>query len=208
MEAIRVWEGPRELFPDEGYESDPAAAFGIIEARRHRQRGIDFAMFLGFMKYYRRAYVDLCHQLGWPASDTDIAHAYVDRFFDRIEVGFCSEWVRQPVEAPLAELQDANRRMTNEKNKYLTLFESAAVPMFFFDTDNQPSALNQAAARFVEQAERTGPAYYGSEGKPFGLPWLQTEVSLFVEARNAERRKSSLARALGITTSDSRRCSM
>ena len=42
-----------ELGPDEDYELDPAAQFGIVEARLHRQRGISLSMFLGLMKYYR-----------------------------------------------------------------------------------------------------------------------------------------------------------
>ncbi|MDH7570563.1 MAG: hypothetical protein QHJ73_13360, partial [Armatimonadota bacterium] len=36
-----------ELGPHIDYRRDPVAAFGILEAQRHRKRGVDLAMFLG-----------------------------------------------------------------------------------------------------------------------------------------------------------------
>lgn len=50
------------LDPDEDYRDDPAAAFGIEEARRHRERGVDIGMFLGLLKYYRESYLDLLRE--------------------------------------------------------------------------------------------------------------------------------------------------
>lgn len=51
--------------PDEDFTKDPIAEFGIIEARRHRQRGVSFGMFLGLLKYYRQAYIDLVIEAGF-----------------------------------------------------------------------------------------------------------------------------------------------
>ncbi|NQT25858.1 hypothetical protein HQ585_10910 [candidate division KSB1 bacterium] len=36
-----------ELNPDEDYEKDTVAAFGVLEAKWHRERGIRLDMFLG-----------------------------------------------------------------------------------------------------------------------------------------------------------------
>ena len=48
-----------ELNPDEDFTGDPLACFGITEAHRHLKRGVNQAMFLGLMKYYRQSYLDL-----------------------------------------------------------------------------------------------------------------------------------------------------
>lgn len=66
-----------ELGPDQDYRSDPVAAFAIVEAQRHRQRGIRLEMFLGFLKYYRQSYRDVIQDDGGlGAGDKDI-FAYI-----------------------------------------------------------------------------------------------------------------------------------
>jgi len=58
-----------ELAPDEDYTQDAIAAFGILEAKRHRQRGISIAMFMGLFKYYRQSYVDLLDKASFMADE-------------------------------------------------------------------------------------------------------------------------------------------
>ena len=55
IEALNTKGDDLEFGPDEDYINDPAAQFGIIEAKRHRERGISLGMFLGLMKYYRQS---------------------------------------------------------------------------------------------------------------------------------------------------------
>jgi hypothetical protein len=58
--AIKTYGiNPPELHPDDNYLDDPVSAFGIMEAQKHRNRGISLSMFLGLMKYYRQSYIEL-----------------------------------------------------------------------------------------------------------------------------------------------------
>jgi hypothetical protein len=82
-----------ELSADEDYTQDPAAAFGLIEARRHRQRRGSLPMFLGLLKYYRQSYQDLIEAAELMPGGRAHARRWVDRFFDRVEIAFCNEWV-------------------------------------------------------------------------------------------------------------------
>jgi len=59
LEAISAGRKNLELGPDEDYTKDTIASFGILEAKRHRERGIDIGMFMGLLKYYRRSYKNL-----------------------------------------------------------------------------------------------------------------------------------------------------
>ena len=78
------------------------------------------------MKYYRQSYIDLVVQAGFGIEEERRYRLFIDRFFDRIEIGFCTEWKSLTENRMLEELQSSNRCMTNDKNKYLTIAEELA----------------------------------------------------------------------------------
>ncbi|HEX9206451.1 MAG TPA: PAS domain-containing protein, partial [Candidatus Deferrimicrobiaceae bacterium] len=168
---------PMELSPDEDFASDPLSAFGVLEARRHRERGIPLPMFLGLMKYYRQSYDDLVREAGFPREEEQAYRLAVSRFFDRVEVAFCSEWARTSGEARVAELSAVNRAMTNEKNKYLTLFESLPSPAVLLDREGRIDNANHAAAEILGGDATPGVRYYAAERKVEPLPFFPEEVS-------------------------------
>jgi len=184
MEFLDRNGSPLELSPDEDFDSDPLSAFGVLEARRHRERGVTLPMFLGLMKYYRQSYVDLVLEAGFPGEQEEVYRRLVTRFFDRVEVAFCSEWERTSGEARVGELSAVNRAMTNEKNKYLTLFESLPSPAVLLDREGRIDNANHAAAGLLGGSETPGTLYYAEEGKGEGgaLPFLSDEVSAFLAA--------------------------
>gem|GEM_PF-1669605 len=179
LAALERSNDPPELDPDLDFAADPMAAFGILEAQRHRSRGITLAMFLGLMKYYRQTYLDLIKEKRFPAAAKRKYLLYIERFFDRVEIGFCSEWCSHDAAGTQAELQASNRAMTNEKNKYLTVFESLAQPVFLLDTRHLIDNLNQAAASLIAVQLPGGSTYYGGAWRGKTLPWLNKELEDF-----------------------------
>ena len=187
-------EGPMELEAERDYRGDPAATFGIEEARRHRERGVDIGMFLGLLKYYRESYLDLLTE----AAPPDVARYrhWVHRFFDRLEIGLCSEWSRGTDAERIWELQETNRRMTNEKNKFLTLFESLASPVLLLSPDRRVDHLNRAAADLFDvNANRyyTAPSETAVEktnAKPRGTPVDRLLPDLDPEIQRVADRKT------------------
>lgn len=171
-----------EFSPEERFEADPVAAFGVAEARRHRERGVSLSMFLGLYKYYRYAFVDLVHEMPGLQERREEYARFVERVFDRIEIAFCAEWSGLEEDRAVAELQRSNRLMTNEKNKYLTLFESLDAPAFLVDEQGLVDNVNPPAARLLGLRELAGSMYYTDgpdpatevRGTPLAqnLPWL------------------------------------
>ena len=149
-----------ELGPDEDLASDPLADFGVVEARRHRERGVTLAMFLGLMKYYRLSYLELMAEERPAAATADRERLLVERCFDRIEIAFCQEWSSVDGGQRLAELQAANRFMTNEKNTYLTAFESLSDPVIVLDVEERVVNLNNAASLLIDPDHVPGGHYY------------------------------------------------
>ncbi len=170
-----------ELSPDEDYSVDPAASFGVLEAKRHRERGINLAMFLGLMKYYKQSYLDLIDSAGLPVSCRDTCKIKIERFFDRIELGFCTEWCALKEEDKVKELQNKNRDITNEKNRYLTIFETIHSPVVLIDEENRVENYNQAWTDLFEESSVPGSIYYNKNSMPEKkVPWFVDEIIPYI----------------------------
>ncbi|MDD1761305.1 MAG: PAS domain S-box protein [Methanothrix sp.] len=179
LECLKHESRVQELLPDENYANDPVAAFGIIEAKRHRDRGVSLGMFLGLMKYYRQSYIDLVEQAVIGCEEERQYCAIVNRFFDRIELGFCTEWNNFDENQSLADLQYTNRRMTNEKNRYLTIFESISDPIIIFNRENRIENMNHSASKLLLGHRVSGHVYYDIQATEESLPWIAEELSAF-----------------------------
>lgn len=154
-----------ELAPEEDLSDDPVAMFGIVEAKKHRMRGISLRMFLGLMKYYRQSYIDLIKENELALSLQENYELFVNRIFDRIEIGFCVEWSGSSGDKALKEMQVSNRLMTNEKNKYLTIFESIPNPVIILDHQHKIDNMNFSAVRLFKGNFSPGSQYYFISGE-------------------------------------------
>ncbi len=185
VDVVTIMGGDLELNPGENYATDPAAKFGIAEAKFHRERGIDLAMFLGLMKYYQQAYIDLIRESTFSEIDKGMFENLLNRFFNRVEIGFCSTWSTYSEKQIIDELQDRNRQMTNEKNKYLTIFESLSMPVFIVNPFGKIEGMNLAASRFFNLGATPGGDYYGNHRDELDFvvefPWLKEIYQDFLQ---------------------------
>ena len=209
LQGFKTYTDVPELNPEEDINDDPVAMFGIVQAQKHRERGVSLNMFLGLMKYYRQSYIDLLYDkitdLISPMSAMDY-ELFLNRIFDRIEIGFCVEWSGSKGDSAILELQINNRMMTNEKNKYLTIFESIPNPVIILNRAKKIDNMNLLAAELFKKNILPGSQYYClnrdrqleieqclDEDKPiepscFGgtalseiLPWLEHEINNYVD---------------------------
>lgn len=177
--ALERREGPVEFGPDDDFQSVPEAAFGVQEARRHRARGVPLGMFGGLLVYYRQAYLDLVDLADAPETERSYARLLVMRFFDLFQLAYVTEWSRHPASDLLAELQHSNRRMTNEKNRFLTIFQNLANPVLVIEADGMVEICNQAAASMLLGPGALPEAYYFAEDPPRLQPpdWLAEGIA-------------------------------
>jgi signal transduction histidine kinase len=171
-----------ELHPEEDYTQDPFATFGILEAQKHRSRGLTLGMFLSLLKYYRQSYIDLIQKAGFDLETCRRYELIVARCFDRIELGLCTEWAEATNKERFNELQASNRFLANEKNKYLTIFESLHDPVILLDNNNEVTNMNYAAAKLLIGSALPGDIYYDLEQDMPTLPWLDSELATFSQS--------------------------
>ncbi|WP_316367073.1 sensor histidine kinase [Candidatus Thiodiazotropha sp. CDECU1] len=177
IEVVERSDMVPELSPEEDYAKDPATQFGVIEAQRHRGRGVNLSMFLGLMKYYRQSYVDLLTESGgfdYPKS----VDLLVRRFFDRTELAYCDEWAGTDAEAQIKQLSRNNLQLATEKNKYLTMFESLSSPVILCDEDGKVDNYNNAAGRLLLGCDTPGSRYYAEQRNDLEPPGLHHELGI------------------------------
>ena len=157
-------EVPITLSPRASHLHEPSMAFAVEEARLHRRRGVPLDLYLGLTKYYRQSYLDLIDESNFPADDKDRYRLFINRFFDNIEIVTCHEWVASGETARVAELTAKNRDIINEKNKYLTIFESLHLPVFLISDSGRIDNLNHAALTLFDASAVPGQGYYARSG--------------------------------------------
>lgn len=140
------------------------------------------------MKYYRQSYIDLVLQSGFEKDYQDYCRLFVERFFDRIEIGICLERMQTSEDKLMTELQTANRIMTNEKNKYLTIFESIPNPVILLDKNNDIENMSHIAVELFQGYALPGDNYYGKKHTEKKLPWLTEEIKAFASDTAPELR--------------------
>jgi|GEM_PF-827432 len=163
LEAMKVFEHPPELPAGDDYSNNPIAAFGVMHAKQHRTRGVTLQLFLGLNKYYRQTYVDLVMAQNYPIGEQEHYRLFIERFFDLVELGCCTEWTNATESTKLIETQERNRTLTNEKNKYLTIFESLNDPVILLDNEGAIQNMNHAAHELFVGPKDPGAVYYGTD---------------------------------------------
>ena len=177
--ALERYEEPPLLEADQDYTEDPCSAFGILEAQRHRARGLSLEMFLSAMKLYVQSYLDLMTGSLPQGRERQGAEQFIRRFFDRLELGFITEWVSGEDVEQLEELRQEARRLSQEKNHYHTIFESLTSPALFIDALGQLRNWNLAASRIAGMDDGPGNDSYNEEAFPRRFAWLIRETRHF-----------------------------
>ena len=160
--------------------------FSIEEVHKHRSRGITLGMFLGLVKYYRRSYFDLIREQNFSAHEERAYLEFLERFFDRFEIGYSVEWNSLNTSQLADELREQNRALTNEKNKYLTIFESLYDSVILLDQNNNIENINQAAAELFQEYGLPAHRYYDRQSADQAFPWMAVEITSFSQSAEQE----------------------
>lgn len=201
IEVIQSTDGDLELTPDEDHSTDAATQFGNLQAQRHKERGVPLDMFLGLMKYYRQAYQDLIEESAFDKTEIKSYKNIINRYFDRIEIGFCKTWAPAERDQVVKELQSRNRQMTNEKNKYLTIFESLSMPIFWVDKDGKIENMNHCAANIFYAEKSPGKKYYEEHEERLlfeeEFPWMADVYREFLEGKGQKSKYEKIVSIQG-----------
>jgi diguanylate cyclase (GGDEF)-like protein len=138
--------GPCAWGPDDTVNpDDPVSGFGILEARRHRARGVGFPLFLGVFKLYRRAWHEVVAEAPVQPEAALAAHRFIDIFYDTVELGICADWAQASFPGVDQEIQEANRSLIRQVAQWRTVFDSLGEPVFLLDPEGRLQSINRAA---------------------------------------------------------------
>lgn len=161
-QLVQALEGLSDEHYPPAMAIDEVVAYCVETARRHQDRGIGLDMFLGLLVFYRRSYTDLVEQQDICAAHRLRAIVALMRVFDAIELELVRDLLGTKTNIVLERLKATNRRLANEKNKYLTVFESIAEPTIMVDHNDEPVHMNAAGHRLFLGEDTPGAGYYGA----------------------------------------------
>jgi two-component system NtrC family sensor kinase len=183
--AGREEDAGGESGPDGEDGSDPYAAASLLEAKKHRERGVPLRRFLGLMKCFRRSYEELVWEAGLPPGEREKNFFLVERFFDRLEIACCAEWTGTPENSLVADLQSRNRELVGEKNLFQSLIESLPDAAYLLDGRGTMRAVNPAGRELLRRFPQAPAAPPGGtlSGEPF--PFFLEELKRFAASADA-----------------------
>lgn len=155
---------------------DEVLRFGTGEARAHRRRGVDAAMFLSLLKRYRDAYLELGEAIDGAEARRFYARVTM-RCFDGIELAVVAERTALGSDQLVEELQRSARALESERSVFRTVFESVGEAVLLFNADGALQRVNEAArSTFAERAD-DAPAF----------TQLDADVASFLKGRDCCR---------------------
>jgi two-component system NtrC family sensor kinase len=180
LQAFRSDPAPPSLTADDIGREDGLSAFGVVEARKRRREGMPPGIFLGLVKFFRQAYLDLVRTAGLPREEEEGYLRYIERFFDRNEVAVCVSWTAESVSGRV----DALRGEHDELSRIYSLVSTAKQEwegtvdrvddmLFLADPSRRIRRCNRTFREFV------GRTYTEILGQPFDR--LLSEAGVDVE---------------------------
>lgn len=154
MEAVaRYCEQEGCDFPRaDDMDADPIKLFAYDVVRSHRPRKIGLALFVRLLALVREAHLALIDTDFVEAGHKSPARTFVVRFFDRFETVACVDWSRADDLDRLKAAEAKRDALADERERFLTLFESLTKPVFVLDRNWCVDTMNSAAeALFVSQ---------------------------------------------------------
>ncbi len=159
---------PPSLTAEDVGRNDGLSAFGVAEARKRRREGMPLGIFLGLVKFFRQAYLDLVRTAGLPREEEERLLRYIERFFDRNEVASCVSWTAESVSERVTELQEKHDELSRVHRLVATGMEEwegtvdrVDDMLFLADPHRRVRRCNRAFREFV------GRTYAEILGQPF-----------------------------------------
>jgi PAS domain S-box-containing protein len=120
----------------------------VAVARRHRFRGVPADMFLGCFKTFIHAIEKIIHEMEASTEEKYEAINLLRRFSDASETIFVRDWSAMSRLETHGRLEDTNRRLTLEKNKYENILAATSDIVMVTDPIGMITEANAAAYRY------------------------------------------------------------
>jgi two-component system NtrC family sensor kinase len=180
LQAFRSDPSPPSLTADDIGREDGLSAFGVVEARKRRREGMPLEIFLGLVKFFRQAYLDLVRNAGLPREEEKAQLRYIERFFDRNEVAVCVSWTSESVSGRLEELRKEHDELSRvysfvvtAKKEWEGTIDRVDDMLFLADPARRIRRCNRTFREFI------GRSYAEILGQPFDR--LLSEAGVDVE---------------------------
>lgn len=125
----------------------------VAVARRHRFRGVTADMFLGCFKTFIQAIERSVHEMEVPVKEKYQAINLIRLFSDASETVFIGDWSTVSRRETHERLEDTNRQLTLEKNKYENILAATSDIVMVTDPNGTIVEANAAAYKYFGEGD-------------------------------------------------------
>ena len=150
-ERLEGCDAGESLKPVRGGEEFVKDSFGRIVsvvAREIRKTGLQFADYAGMVKLLRLPFIDLYNELYADNVAKASGLSVLNRYFDGLEIGLFTEWVRLEKSKHHMRLRELNLFILREKRRYFTIFHGMHEPSLIVDQNLKIVEVNQSFKNF------------------------------------------------------------
>lgn len=185
-QVLALTGGIADLRAGDAPRDDPVASFGARWARRVRPEVSDLSLFIGLLKYYRRSFREVVERGGLGVEATREALVFVDRYFDRLEVGCVAEWTAGSPDDEIIAVREHGREAMVSRNRYIAAFQEMPIPVFFLGPDGRVDSSNRAATVLfgAEAGGRFG--IHTPRDRRLRMPVLAEQIEAFAVGPDVE----------------------
>lgn len=141
------------------------ARFVVAEAERHRHRGVTAEMFLVCFKNLVHAVEEIVDECDAPVEEKYRTIGSLRIFFDAMECCIVGDWTESFKDEGFSKLQETNRSLTLQKNKYENIFDATSDLVLVTDKDGVIVEANAAARQYFYDSAMEGSVFW----EPLGM---------------------------------------
>ena len=134
---------------------DSPGRMGLVIAGKIRKTGLQFSDCAALIKLSRHLFVDLYNELYADSDNKRSGLSILNCYFDRLETGLFTEWVRMERAKTHMKLREANLFILREKRRYFTIFNRMREAALIVDQDFKIVDANQAFKDFFGLKEKS-----------------------------------------------------
>ncbi len=138
--------GPKDLYKSLRYSVDEKEFdFLLEEMYQYIQKGFNLSQVIEIINYYKYAYINVLRTWSVEEEYKNLCLNYIMVNFDYIQFKVSDRWCNINETEKTERIKDWNSKITDEKNKYLSIFESIPNPVIILDNENRINNINESA---------------------------------------------------------------
>jgi PAS domain S-box-containing protein len=158
--------------------------FLLEQIYQYIQLGFNLSEVIEISNYYKYAYTNVLMVWNVEEEYKNLCLNYIMVNFDYIQFKISDRWCNVNEIEKTERIKEWNLKITDEKNKYLSIFESIPNPVIILDNENRINNINDSAIQLSKNSNFN--IYLENMHEKENFLWIKDELKYFCEGKYSE----------------------